>query len=262
MSNENQLVTLVKTKQPDLWQVKASYLTEKQDVYFKRTLLNIFEDKNLVALTNDKKGAHSLLMCISRALQMGLQIGGQVPQAYIVAMGETAQLIPTAAGYRFIVTSEPPVLMDYVQKPVYDGDECKIDAMTGEVKHDIRITDTKRKLIGIYAQFTELDGSKHADYISMGEIISIRDNWSKKDKNGDWSKAWRLSPESMAMQKAAKHFLKPYAALKEGLAMALAIEETEENISHPVTFSDADYTIIEDKKEPVKKEKDLFEVDK
>lgn len=255
MSNENQLVTLVKTKQPDLWQVKASYLTEKQDVYFKRTLLNIFEDKNLIALTNDKKGAHSLLMCISRALQMGLQIGGQVPQAYIVAMGETAQLIPTAAGYRFIVTSEPPVLMDYIQKPVYEGDNVTIDAMTGEIKHEIRITDTKRKLIGIYAQFTELDGSKHADYISRGDIESIRDKWSKQPEG----KAWKNAFEAMAMQKAAKHFLKPYAALKEGLAMALAIEETEENNNADVAFSDTDYIIVDEEK---KQNKDLFDPEK
>jgi len=188
---------------------------------------------------------------------MGLQIGGQVPQAYIVPMQETAELIPTAAGYRFIVTSEQAVLQDYIQKPVYDGDSVKIDAMTGEVKHEIDITDKKRKLVGIYAVFTELDGTKHADYISLGDIIEIRDKWSRKNKEGQWSKAWRNAETAMCMQKAAKHFLKPYAAQKEGLSMALAVSEDKE-----VTFEQPDYIEaekVEEKKAEVKKnEKELF----
>jgi phage RecT family recombinase len=254
MATENALVTLVNTKKSELWQVKASYLTETQDVYFKRAILNIFENSDLVTLSNNPTGARSIFMCLSRALQMGLQIGGQTPQAYLVPFGGKAELIPTAAGYRYIVTSEPPVLTDYVQKPVYDGDECKIDAMTGEVKHMIKITETKRKMIGIYAVFTELDGTKHADYISRGDIESIRDKWSKQPSG----KAWTNAFEAMAMQKAAKHFLKPYAAQKEGLAMALAVSEEND-----ATFDIPDVIDItenkEDKKSENKKnEKELF----
>jgi hypothetical protein len=74
MAENNQLVTLVNTKQNELWKVKASYLTESQDVYFKRAILNIFDNAELVKLSKTESGARSLFMCINRALQMGLQI--------------------------------------------------------------------------------------------------------------------------------------------------------------------------------------------
>lgn len=260
MSNENQLVTLVEKKLPDLWNLRASWLQDKDiSIYKQRAYLHIFSNPELKKISNTPKGAFSLLMCMGKALTMGLQIGAHIPQAYLVPFGETAELIASGDGFRFIVTQDsidsPRVLMDYIQKPVYEGDNVTIDAMTGEIKHEIRITDTKRKLIGIYAQFTELDGSKHADYISRGDIESIRDKWSKQPEG----KAWKNAFEAMAMQKAAKHFLKPYAALKEGLAMALAIEETEENNNSDVTFLEPDYIISDEDK---KQNKDLFNPDK
>ena len=89
--------------------------------------------------------------------------------------------------------------------------------------------------------------------MSKGDIEDIRDKWSKQPEG----KAWKNAFEAMAMQKAAKHFLKPYAAQKEGLAMAIATEDDKFDGELDVPdFIEAEK--VETK--PTKKDsKDLFE---
>jgi len=266
MSNQkNQLGEMVTQKEKDLWSIKAAYLSEGKEIYFKRALINIMDNKDLAEMSKTPAGAGALFKCISQALQMGLQIGGQIPQAYILPFKNQPVLSPTAEGYKFIVLSDPPVLKDFHVQKIHDGDDCSINAATGEVTHTIPITKEKRNLIGIYCVITELNGRKHADFMSRGDIEDIRDKWSLQ-KDG---KAWTKSFDQMALAKAVKRFLKPYAAKKEGLAMALTVDEdstVQDNrpISDRVMSSldnviDAD--IIPDE-EPVKKdepEKDNIE---
>ena len=227
--SKSQLTKIIDNKKDELWKIKAPYLTEGQEIYFKRALINIFSDKTLAAMAKTEKGAESIFLCISKALQMGLQIGGQIPQAYILPFENFVSLSPTADGYRFIALSKPAVLKDIRIQIVYEGDDCKIDSFAGEVKHEINITNKKRNLIGIYAVITKLNGDKYADFMSRGDIEYIRDNWSKQAKG----KAWMKSFDQMALAKATKKFLKPFAALKEGLKMAIASSEDEENLCQP-----------------------------
>jgi phage RecT family recombinase len=231
--NNFQLLTQqIEKKKNELWQIKASYLNEQQEVYFKRALVNIFENEDMAKMASTTAGAKSIFLCISKALQMGLQIGGQIPQAYILKFFckksncDQAVLAPTAEGYKFIALSDPAVIKSINVKVVHEGDDCKINAITGEIEHQIPVISDKREMVGIYGIITELDGRKHADYISKGEIEEIRDNWSKYPD----SKAWTKSFEQMAIAKATKRFLKPYAALKEGLAMALSLDEVQPDI--------------------------------
>jgi len=225
---ENQLFAMVKTKQSDLWQIKAGFLKEKEEVYFKRALLTIAQDKNLLALTKTKPGAQSLFMCLSTALQMGLQIGGQIPQAYIVPMKDTATLIPTADGFKFIVLSDPPVLKSFVIRAVYEGEKFSLNYATGEVRHEIDMKTKRGELMGVYGMITELDGTKTAEYMPRGEIELIRDRHSvyfSKFKKGPWKDDFVM----MCIKTAAKRFLKPYAALKEGLNIEAFLKEESDN---------------------------------
>lgn len=235
--SDNKLVTLINEKKNDLWQIKASYLTEGQEIYFKRALLNIMENKDIVELSKTLPGAGSILRCISSALQMGLQIGGQVPQAHIVAMptkdGRKATLIPTLNGYRFISLSSPPVLSDFFISAVYleELKDFKIDKPAGIVTHFLFPGDNRGPLIGVYAILEDLNGKKRADWMTRTEIENVRNFHSpaykaylagniKQDKC-----AWETDFDQQAIKTAGKRFLKPYAALKEGLAMALTCED-------------------------------------
>lgn len=220
MSNEQKkeypLQRMINGSQKKLWLSKATFLKEKQEVYFQRAMMNIMSNDTLAKMARSEAGARSILMSIGKALQMGLEIGGHLPQAYLIPFGDKVELCPTAEGFKFMALSEPSMLKKFRLEIVYEDEDVEINK-NGEVSHSIKITDKKRKLIGIYCQLTELDGEKRADYITRGEIDEIRLKWSKQP-NG---KAWTDAFDQMAMKVAGKRFLKPYAALKEGLLMAL-----------------------------------------
>jgi phage RecT family recombinase len=227
---KNEFFALVEKKKADLWEVKANYLQEKQEVYFKRALLAVAQDKNLLALSKTKPGAQSLFMCISRSIQMGLQIGGQIPQAYLVPMKDTATLIPTAEGYKFIALTDPPVLKSFIVRAVCEGEKFSLNYVTGEVDHSMDFKTKKGQLIGVYCLITDLKDNKLSEFMSREDIEKIRDTHSRAwkaylNKKISADKCpWLNDFEMMALKTATKRFLKPYAALKEGLAMALAVE--------------------------------------
>lgn len=223
----NALITMIDAKREGLWNLKASYLPKiNQEVYFKRALITVMESKELAALAKTEIGALSILKAIGKALQMGLQIGGNIPQAYIVKFGETAGLIPTAEGYRFICMADPdPVLKNFSVRAVYDGEDFSLDYGTGTVKHAYN-GKGRGKLIGVYCQIEDLNGNRKVEYMPREEIERIRDTHSKyfiNFKKGPWKDDF----DAMCLKTAAKKFLKPYAAMKEGLAMALAVDDGE-----------------------------------
>jgi recombination protein RecT len=224
----NALITMIDAKREGLWNLKASYLPNiNQEVYFKRALITVMENKDLAALAKTEIGAVSILKAIGKALQMGLQIGGNIPQAYIVKFGEQAILIPAAEGYRFICTAEPdPVLRDFSVRAVYDGENFSLDYGSGTVKHTYDGKTKRGKLIGVYCQIEDLNGNRKCEYMTRDEIEKIRDTHSRyfvSTGKGPWKDDF----DAMCQKTAAKKFLKPYAAMKEGLAMALAVDDGE-----------------------------------
>lgn len=222
----NALITMIDAKKESLWNLKASYLPKiNQEVYFKRALITIMDNKDLAAIAKTDSGALSILKCVGKALQMGLQIGGNIPQAYIVPFKDSAALVPTAEGYRFIcVADENPVLKDFAVRAVYDGEDFSLDYGSGNVRHTYDGKTKRGKLIGVYCQIEELSGSRKCEYMPREEIEKIRDSHSKyygATGNGPWKDDF----DAMCLKTAAKKFLKPYAAMKEGLAMALAVDD-------------------------------------
>jgi phage RecT family recombinase len=222
---KNALITMVEAKKMSLWDMKASYMPNiNMDVYFKRSLITVLENKDLAAISKTESGALSILKCIGKAVQMGLQIGGNIPQAYIVPFKESAALIPTAEGYRFICLSEnDPVLRSFAVRAVYDGEDFSLDYGAGTVRHTYN-GKGRGKLIGVYCQIEELSGVKRVEYIPREEIEKIRDTHSRYF-SATGKGPWKDDFDAMCMKTAAKKFLKPYAAMKEGLAMALAVDD-------------------------------------
>jgi phage RecT family recombinase len=223
----NALITMIDAKREGLWNLKASYLPKiNQEVYFKRALITVMESKELAALAKTEIGALSILKAIGKALQMGLQIGGNIPQAYIVKFGETAGLIPTAEGYQFICTTEPDqILKSFDVRAVYDGEDFAIDYSAGTVKHTF--SGGKRgKLSGVYCRCEDMDGNKMVGYYTREDLERVRDTKSRyfmSTKKGPWLDDF----DAMCKKTAAKNFLKPFSSKKEGLAMALAVDDGE-----------------------------------
>lgn len=224
--NKNALVAIVEKEKNNIWDIRASYLPKNIDVdtYFKRSLLSVFESNQMQTLAKTENGARSIFDCLRKSLMMGLQIGGHIPQAYLLPFGDRAELCPTAAGYKFIALSEPAVLKTFDVKCVYDGEDFSIDFATSEIVHKWDGKTERGKLIGVYGKWLDLYDETHVDFMSLKQIEHIRTNYSKQPNGQAWSKSY----DEMAMKVASKKFLKPYAGLKEGLALSLGVDDSFE----------------------------------
>ena len=263
---ENALLALVNTKQDTIWNIRPRYLTMKKETYFNRALVEIFNDNKLVEMTKTPAGAKSIFDGIKKALTMGMQIGGATPHCYLVPMKDKVTFVPTFDGYKFIALSEPnPVLKNIVIRGVYEkeAETLEIDFGNNTVKgHKACLTGNRGKLIGVYGILTDLNGNDHVEWMPAEEINRIRDNYSQSFKFQKDQSTWVKEYDKQALKTAGKQFLKPYAMLKEGLALALEIEDIEEiepEVSSRVesrlaNMNSEDAEIIEETIEEVKHE--------
>ena len=114
----------------------------------------------------------------------------------------------------------------------------------------------------MYGILTDLNGNDHVEWMPAEEINRIRDNYSQSFKFQKDQSTWVKEYDKQALKTAGKQFLKPYAMLKEGLALALEIEDIEEiepEVSSRVesrlaNMNSEDAEIIEETIEEVKHE--------
>lgn len=228
MANEFSLVRTVDEKKNDLWLNKSPIVNIDKEQYFKRALVEINTNEQLSKIAKTKEGIISILNELHKAIGMGLQIGNQIPQAYLLPHGNSVSLSPTAEGLEYIATTAPdptdensiPILQSITILPIYEGDDINCPAFS-EIEYTPKITADKRNLIGVVGRIIQSDGSFNNKFISRGDIEEIRDKWSKLP-NG---KAWKNSFDQMARAKAAKRFLKEYAARSEALRNAIYSDE-------------------------------------
>jgi phage RecT family recombinase len=226
------LHALIEKNQKKIWKLRPSVIEDyDQEVYFRKAMLTIIEDKNLLKFCQSEQGAKSIFKCISDALQLGIIIGGQLPHAYIIGYdgkdGPNCSLIVTAEGYKFIALNS--VLDNIKIQCVYEGEEFKINYVDGTVLHTWDGKTERGKIIGVYFIAIEKKRSmQKVDFMSIKEIEYIRDNFSKAYQKGR-KDFWEKSFKDMVMKTAAKKFLKPYAAMKEGAALAKALNIDEPN---------------------------------
>jgi len=212
----------------------AASIQRQPSVWMQRAFLYVVNNENMKDVISHRRGIYSIYKCFLKASQMGLQLGGQFPHAHLVPFSnrdnggkKEAELIPTADGYRFAAVHGPqPVLRDATFRPVYESDEISIDQGRGEVSHKVKPGVERGKILGVYGKLEKLDGSAAVEWVSVDDIIAVRDNHSAAWKNNRPT-GWKSDFEQMALKTAAKRILKPYAAEAEGLSMLLAADEIE-----------------------------------
>jgi len=239
----NNLIVKLNEKKNALWELKANHLSEEKEIYFKRALVSIMHTEGLNGLISTEKGASSILYCISQALQMGLQLGGHIPQAHIVPYKDKAELVPTAEGYKFIALCEPKIIKDFHVRSVHENEKFEIDYAENTVQHSYDGKKPKGQLVGVWARIVDLRGNKIIEYMARHEIEEIRNNHSKSYQAYVAKKipkqlcAWETDFNQQAMKTAVKRFLKPFVSLKEGLQMSMDLEseiEIDDSIPVPV----------------------------
>jgi recombination protein RecT len=84
------------------------------------------------------------------------------------------------------------------------------------------------KIIGVFAVVLFDDGGMLYETMATEEIEKIKTNFSKKDKNGNYSKAWEATPEEMYKKTVIRRLRKSVELEFESQEQAQSFEETSE----------------------------------
>ena len=202
------------------------------DTWTKRAFLEITNRDELKSVVATREGVFSLYKCLVKAATMGVQIGGQFPQAYFMPAEGKAVLVISAGGLGFVAAHGPGAVLRYAPElvRVYEKDLLVIDQAAGEVrKHQFNPFVDRGKLVGWYMRQMYLDGHVEIPSVTVAKVKSIIDAYSRTTTaKGDMMPAWKKSPEEMADKTAAKHLLGRPARLAEGLAMAMSAEDGDD----------------------------------
>jgi len=221
-----------------------SWPEEKQNQFFERTIMTIAKDDKLIDCFASPEGKLSLIEAVEKSVSTGLQIGGK--HAYLVPQGrktnrkgsdgkdlwvkEVRFSIRDRGYYALLVGGKRPIFLDLRWGQVYEKDDCTINKGTGEVKHNISISDDKGKFLGVWVQAKKINGQLETEFYSKSKIDQWR-NCSKayqSAKNKNEKTIWDDWPEEMGLQSSIRHFCERYEEARELLASAIYDDETEE----------------------------------
>lgn len=224
------LEQVLNAKQDEIFSVAAVPVKKRGQQWLARALTHITTDETLRDVLRDRRGLYSVYCALIRAAQIGIQIGGQFPHAYLVPYNNQVQLQLSAQGYLYIAKHGPcPVIKDAQWGIVREGDFVEIDQAAGSVQHKINPLKERGKIIGVWVRIEPLDGAPVISWMSYFDIIKVRDSKSRMYKAKPNASAWATDEEAMCIKTALKRALKPFTAEAEGLAMAYAEEEELNN---------------------------------
>ena len=140
---------MVTKMKDEMWIARPSYMPSvKKNMYFQKAIMHISNQESLKSLTATKEGLFQIYLSLCKAVQLGMNVGGIRPHAYIVPRkkykdgkfnGEyTAVFTPTQDGYRYVVTTgATAIFKDVLWGVVRAGyDKFQIKESTGEIIHD------------------------------------------------------------------------------------------------------------------------------
>lgn len=144
----------------------------------------------------------SVCTSIMKAAQLGLDIGSQLGQAYLVPFkGECTMIV----GYRGLVNlvRRSGEVSTFYAKCVYEGDEFKQVLGTAPAIHHVP-SDNPGKMTHVYAVCVFKDGSNQFEVMSHAEIERHRQRFSKMPN----SQGWRDSFDEMAKKTVIRRIIK------------------------------------------------------
>ena len=134
----------------------------------------------------------SLYSAVMRSAQLGLEPDGILGQAYLIPYAGKVQFI---AGYKGLIdlARRSGEVSNIIAKEVFENDDFAINwAEEAPFRHTPKLDGERGKIKLFWALARFKDGGIHWDYMTMAEVISIRDNspgykaavaWSKNPKN-------------------------------------------------------------------------------
>jgi recombinational DNA repair protein RecT len=208
--------------------IAAPNIATDFDTWKMRALVEVTTNENIRSIIQTREGIHSVYSSLSKALTMGLQIGGQFSQAYLVPKSGKVVLMPSADGYIFMTTYGPGALfrVEPQLREVYEKDKIQIREAEGlwvhEYPEDNPFGD-RGKLVGYFTVLEFKDGRRGIPYVRIKEVEDIENAYGNKG-----SPMYTKSLIDAHRKTAMKKMLKPYAKLCEGIAMLMSLDEYAE----------------------------------
>ena len=195
----------------DTKQLAVADVVRKQEPEFAALLktsgtdIKKFMNNALMAISEKpeiKKGevsTRSVFTVCSRAANDGVVLDGKEAAMVIGWNGKLkqkeAQYRLMAAGIMKMIRRSPEI--SYIAcQVVYENDVCEISFVTDDipVKHSVNLKMGRGEPIGAYVVAKLASGEwASPEYMSKAEIDAVRDNYSKKDSEGQFSAMWRNS---------------------------------------------------------------------
>ena len=164
----------------------------------------------------------SILLSVFQSLDLGLEIGNALGEAYLVPYGATCQMIP---GYRGLVSlaRRSGKIRTIEARIVRDGDEFDFSLGTNPtLTHKPAFSDKPAEMRAVYAIAFFNDGSTQFEVMVKAEVDAIR-----KRSRASGSGPWVTDYEEMAKKTVVRRLSK-YLPLSPELSQALEIQAMAE----------------------------------
>ncbi len=165
----------------------------------------------------------SILLSVFQSLDLGLEIGNALGEAYLVPYGSTCQMIP---GYRGLVSlaRRSGKIRAIEARIVREGDEFDFTLGTSpSLTHKPVFSETPAEMRAVYAIAFFNDGSTQFEPMVKAEVDAIR-----KRSRANGSGPWVTDYDEMAKKTAVRRLSK-YLPLSPELARAMEIQAMAES---------------------------------
>jgi recombinational DNA repair protein RecT len=224
------LEQMVLEKSDKIKAVAVESVRQNFDQWTKRAILEVSQNKELREfILGSQDAKNQFFFKLSKAAQIGLQIGGVKPHVYFINMSGSLRMDITKDGYAHSCVHGPHGVLSHVPElyKVHENDVFSINQSEGSYKHEYSPFSERGKLLGYFMKLQYRDGHAEIPHIGIDKILKIKNNYSNLN-----SPSWKKSEDEMYEKIAVKQLLKKPFSESEGLAMLMSsdmedIEETD-----------------------------------
>lgn len=226
---------LVTQKRESLLQVAVPSIKSNFDVWSKRAIVEVAQNKELNAwILSSKDAQFQFITKLAKASQAGLQIGGNRPHCYFVNMGGQLRMDITKEGLGHAITYGSGAVLQSVPEifEVRKKDKFSIDNAKKTFVHDFSPFEDRGEVVGwftvlYYKQAVNGEPYIEIPFVTRDKVLKIKNGYSQVN-----SPAWKKSEEEMEAKIATKQLLKKPFAMAEGLAMMIQALDGESKIGY------------------------------
>lgn len=238
---------MVLEKSDKLREIAVESVRQNFDQWTKRAIIEVSQNKELREFIQSNQDAkNQFFVKLSKAAQIGLQIGGTRPHVYFINMNGSLIMDITKDGFAHSCVHGPQGVLRIIPEliKVFEYDVICINQSKGTYEHEFNPFGDRGKLLGYFMVLYYRDGHVEIPHIRIDKVLKIKNGFSNIN-----SPAWKKSEDEMLEKIAVKQLLKKPFAESEGLAMLMTSELDIENDSEIIvkekTISDRAVSRIE-----------------